>query len=110
MNTLILRRSAVALVIGLFTALPSGCAVTGGGYGYDESVGVGVDYYEPYGADYGGWAPGYRVGPPRGRRGGPDHRGGGGGSRPSPHAYRPAPASHPMPSIPSGSRSGGGRR
>lgn len=89
----ILRWSATALVIGLFTVLSSGCVVPDGGYGYGGGVAVGVDYYEPYGANYGGWGPGYQVGPFRG--GG--HPAGHGGS----HAYRSAPASHPMPSIPS---------
>jgi hypothetical protein len=96
MNTLLLRGTAIAIVMGLLAILSYGCAVSGGGYGYD---GGGLDYYEPYGVDYGGWGPGYRVAPFR--DGG--QRSGGGG-----HAYRAAPASHAMPSIPSGSRSGGG--
>ena len=107
-----LRWSAIAFVIGLFTVLSSGCAVTGGGYGYgyDGGVGIGLDYYEPYGAyggwgpGYGGWGPGYHVGPFRDGAHRPDR----GGGHPPPHAYRSAPASHPMPSIPS--RSGGSRR
>lgn len=103
MNTLIYRWSAIAFVIALFMLLVSGC-VAGGGYGYDGNVGVGVDYYEPYGADYGGWEPGYQVGPVRG-----GHHGSVGGPASS-HAYRSAPASHSMPSIPSNSRSGGSRR
>jgi hypothetical protein len=48
-----------------------------------------VDYYEPYGAVYGGWGPGYHVAPFRGGA----HRGAGGGGT---HAYRSAPASHSM--------------
>lgn len=77
----------------------AGCVVPGG-YGYDG--GVGVDYYEPFGTEYGGWGPGYLVGPGRGgdRRGGD---GGGGG-----HAYRSAAGSRSAPSIPTGGRSGGG--
>jgi hypothetical protein len=74
--------------------LLNACEVTG--VGVEGTVGVGYDagYYEPYGYDYGGWGPGYLVGPGRGgdRRG--DH----------PHSYRPAPASRPTPSIPRGSR------
>ena len=102
----LLRMSALTFFIGMFALLSSGCAVTGGGYGYDDGVGVGVglDYYEPYGNDYGGWGRGYHVGP---SRRGDDHRPperGGGHS--APHAYRSAPASHSMPSIPSGSRGG----
>lgn len=80
-------------------ALLQACAVTG--VGIDGTVGVGYDagYYEPYGYEYGGWGPGYRVGPGRGgeRRGGYH----GGGGRPSGHPnYRPAPSSRPSPSIP----------
>ena len=107
MNVLLLRWAASALVIGLFTVLSTGCVVTGGGYGYDGGAGIGLDYYEPYGADYGGWGPGYHVAPFRDV----DHRPDRGGGRPAPHAYRAAPASHSIPSIPSrsgGSRSGGG--
>jgi hypothetical protein len=101
-----LRWSVVALVVGLFAALASGCVVTGGGYGYDGGVGIGVDYYEPYGGDYGGWGPGYRVGPSRDG----NHRVDRGGGNPLPHAYRPSPASRSVPSIPSRSRSGAPRQ
>jgi hypothetical protein len=102
MNTLILRFSALTLAIGLCAGVLSGCVAEGGGYGYNDNVavGVGLDYYEPYGAVYGGWGPGYRVAPFRGG----DYHGVRGGAG---HAYRSAPASHAMPSIPSGSR---GRR
>jgi hypothetical protein len=104
---LILRRTAIALFIGGCAALPLACVAPGGGYAYDNGVDVGVDYYEPYGADYGGWDSGYQVGPYRdgGHWGGERGRGGS-----APHGYRSAPASRPMPSIPSGSRSGGSRR
>ena len=105
MNAAHLRWSAIALVIGLFMVLSSGCVVTGGGYGYDGDVGIGVDYYEPYGVDYGGWGPGYRVGPFRDGA----HRPERGSGQPPAHAYKPAPASRSMPSIPSRSRSGGSR-
>ncbi|MFJ2990839.1 hypothetical protein ACIPF8_23540 [Collimonas sp. NPDC087041] len=93
-------------MIGIFAALTAGCAVSDGGYGgygYSGGVGVGLDYYEPFGGDYGGWGPGYQVGP---FRGGGDHRGGGG--RGGQHAFRSAPASHSMPSIPSRGGGGGG--
>jgi hypothetical protein len=100
MNVLRFRQSALALVIGMITFLSSGCAVVGDGYGYNDSVSVGIglwpDYYEPYGSYYGGWGPGYRVGPSRGGSFHPDR----GAGRPMPRAYRPAPASRPMPSIP----------
>ena len=105
MNISLLRWSATAVAIGLFMVLATGCVVAGGGYGYDGGVGIGLDYYEPYGADYGGWGPGYRVGPIRDGAHRPDR----GGGHPPAHTYRPAPASHPMPSIPSRSRSGGSR-
>src|ERR1700690_311661 len=105
MNSILLRGSAIAFVIGLFTVPLSGCVVAGGGYGYDSGVGVGIglDYTEPYGAVYGGWGPGYAVGPVRGGGYRPDR----GGGHPAPHAYRSAPVSHSIPSIPSRSRSGG---
>jgi hypothetical protein len=82
-------------------ALLSACEVTG--VGVDGSVGVGYagGYYEPYGYEYGGWGPGYRVGP---GRGGDRRSDGGGDHRPvaprASHSYRPAPASRPTPSIP----------
>ncbi len=95
-----------ALLLFALAAL-AGCVV--GGYDGDADVGYGVDYYEPYGYEYGGWGPGYGIGPPRRGydrgRDGYDHGGhddGHPGPRPS---YRPAPASRPMPSLPS--RSGG---
>lgn len=101
----ILRWSAIVFVIALFTVLSSGCVVTGGGYGYDGGVGIGLDYYEPVGVDFGSWGPGYRVGPVRDGDHRPDRRGG----NPPPHAYKSPPASHSMPSIPSRSRSGNSR-
>ena len=102
MSTLFQGRSALLVAFGVLIAVACGCAVTDGGYGY-EGGGLGVGYYEPYGAVYGGWAPNYQVAPFRGG----DRRGGGVGQ----HAFRPADGSRGMPSIPSGSRSGGhGRR
>jgi hypothetical protein len=101
MNILASRRSMRGLIVASFAAL-AGCVV-GGGYDGDVGVGVGygVGFYEPGGYDYGGWGPGYAVGPPRRGfdRGRPD-------SHPAPHpaphpAYRPAPTSRPMPSLPS---------
>ncbi len=83
------------------------CTGVGVGVGYEG----GYDYYdggfyEPYGYDYGGWGPGYRVGPPgRGYRGG-------GGPGPGPggrhgvgphgggHPYHSPPAGRSMPSMP----------
>jgi len=96
----------VALGAALLTGL-QGCVVGGGGYddggGYYDGgadVSYDADFYEPYGYDYGGWGPGYRVGPFRGG----DHRPDRGGARGAP-AYRPAAPSRSMPSIPSHSRS-----
>jgi hypothetical protein len=105
MNPELLRRLASALLFCPLLALPVGCAVTGDG---TNSVGVatfGLDYYEPFGYDYGGWGPGYAVGPFRGggerigRRGGPS----------SGQPFRSAGPGRSMPSIPTGPRLGGGR-
>jgi hypothetical protein len=76
------------------------------GVGYDGDVGVAYSpgYIQPYGYEYGGWGPGYVVGPGRGG----DRRG-----ESSSHAYRSAPQSRPTPSIPRAPRgggNGGGRR
>jgi len=80
----IIRRWGVrALGLALLTVL-SACLVPDAGY-----VG-GV--YEPVGSDYGGWGPGYYVGPSRHGERGHEHS--------SPRAYRPAPPSRPAPSIP----------
>lgn len=76
-------RVAAAGLLAL--VMMAACVVGGyGGYGDEGYVG-GV--YEPAGYEYGGWAPGYRVGPPRGGM-----RGSGG---------------RPAPSIPHGARGGG---
>jgi hypothetical protein len=91
---------AGALGLLLLTAL-HGCVVGGGGYyqGGDAEVTYGADFYEPFGYEYGGWGPGYFVGPPRDAE---HHHGHGhfGGSSP----YRPAEPSRSMPSIPTRSR------
>jgi hypothetical protein len=102
-----LRRSATGLALAAFALCSASCIVPDGGYGYNDgaAVGVGVDYYEPYGGYYGGWGPGYRVGPSRGG----DHGGYRGGDHGPPHAYRSAPPSRSMPSIPSRGHSGGSR-
>jgi hypothetical protein len=101
MKATVLRGLTGVLGIALLTLLP-GCVADGGG-AYYEGGGVdvtyGADFYEPWGYEYGGWGPGYWVAP--GRRG--DHRPDWGGR--APPVYRPAPPSHPMPSIPGRSRS-----
>jgi squid-like protein/heterogeneous nuclear ribonucleoprotein A1/A3 len=101
-SNLRLRWSSAAAIAGLLMIVPAGCAVRGGGVAYDG--GYGADYYDSYGADYGGWGDGYYVGPYRngGYRGGDGGRGGS-------HAYRPASGGRGTPSIPTGSRGGGGR-
>ena len=112
MNILLLRWSVRSFVVGSLTVLLAGCVLSDGGYGYgyDDGGGFGATYYEQsYGADYGGWGPGYQVAPYRG--GG--HRPSGGGGHAPAHAYRSAPASRSMPSLPAhggGGRSGGGGR
>ena len=97
MKTSPLRFLLPAILITFVALLVSSCVTAGYGYGGYDGYGGGyaVDYYEPYGGVYGAWGPGYVVGPYRngGGRRGPDHGG---------HTYRSAPASHSMPSIPSG--------
>jgi hypothetical protein len=104
-NNLSLRWLAIAFVLVTLAVLPAGCVVSGG-FGYDNSGGVGVAYYEPVGVYYGGWGPDYRVAPFRGG----DRRLIREGGRGSSHAYRSAPASRSMPSLPSRSGSGGSRQ
>jgi hypothetical protein len=91
-----MRTRCTIMLAGALTAtMLSGCAVEG----VSGSVGVGYagGYYEPYGYDYGGWGPGYAVGPYRGGHGGVYHDRGGGHAP----AFHPAPQGHPMPSLPS---------
>jgi len=103
-NISFLRWLASAFVVCTLTILLHGC-VTGGGYYTDE----GATYYEHYGAAYGNWGPEYHVAPYRDRD--HDHDRGyhprGGDRLPSERAFRSAPASRPVPSIPSQPRSGG---
>lgn len=100
MNSLFLRWPVTAFAIGLFALLLAGCVT--GGYGYGATPGYDLGYYGgPSVANYGGWRPGYQVAP--------YHNGGyhpvyHGGPAPAVHAYRPAPPSRPMPSIPTASR------
>ena len=108
MKAALRRRLPGAFVILLPAALAFGCVAPDGYYG--GAPGYGLDYYEPYGAQYGGWASGYLVAPfreGRGREGEPDYRAEHGGHE-APHAFRAAPAGRVMPSIPSTPRGGGG--
>jgi hypothetical protein len=99
-NRICVRWAAVALGTA-FVTVASSCVGVAGDVGYGGDVGVGVDYYDPGPVIYGGWGPGYHVGP---WRGGDRPRVDAG--RPAPH-YRAAPAGRAMPSIPSRGR---GRR
>ena len=97
-----------ACVVAAVAALGSRCVVDGGGY---YGGGGAPEYYEPSGVVYGGWGPNYHVAPWRddGRHVRPDHPERG-GALPH-HAFRSAPESHSIPSIPSRGRAdGGGRR
>jgi len=87
--------SMIGFACALSFAVLSGCAVEG--VGVDGSVGVDYvgGYYEPYGYEYGGWGPGYAVGPYR------DGHGGYYRDRGHAPAFRPAPRGRSMPSIPS---------
>jgi hypothetical protein len=104
--------SIAAIAAAMFTGL-TGCVTTDGGY----EASYGVDYYEPYGYEYGRLHPGYHVAPPRRD---PNDRQGRENrqppvrvdnrptqpparvdNRPSRPAYQPAPPSRPAPSIPS---------
>lgn len=100
MTALFFRRSITVMVAGLFSLLVSGCVVPGGEYG----PGFNLGYYQPSGITYGGWGSGYDVGPVRGGQVYGYPRGG----RAAPYAYRAAPASRPIPSIPSRGRPRGG--
>jgi hypothetical protein len=89
------RRTVIRIVTGaLGAALLASCAVDG--VGVDGSVGVGYvgGYYEPYGYDYGGWGPGYAVGPYRGGHGGWNR------DRGHAPAFRPPSGGRGMPSLP----------
>ncbi len=104
--TTMLRWSSITC-LGASLLLSVGCAVTDGGYGPGYDVGVDAGYYEPGEIDYGGWGPDYYVGPYRDGYGYGGRGGYGGGRRSGRHAYRAAPSSRSMPSVPSGRRSGG---
>ena len=61
MNPRVNRRSMGGLIALLFAAI-AGC-VAGGAYDGGVDVGYGVDFYDAGGYEYGGWGPGYGVGP-----------------------------------------------
>lgn len=110
MNILLLRWLGLAFVVLTLTVLLSGCVLVGGEYGYYDDGDIGVTYYEPPVVEYGGWGHSYYVAPFYGdehRHEVEHHTTSRGGH--TARAYRSAPASHSMPSIPSRSRSGGSR-
>ena len=93
------RGAVIALLVGLNTLWLASCAVNDGGYGYSTDVRIGLDYYDPWMGDYGGWGPGYRVGPPQRIMPRPDFN----STHPPPPraSYWTAPGVRPIPSIPS---------
>ena len=108
MTRLRARAASIAVLLVLNTSWLAGCAVTDGGNAYRTDVRIGLDYYDPWFGDYGGyggWGPGYRVGPPRQIMPRPDFDRG----RPPRGGFRPAPGAHPIPSIPTRPHPGGPR-
>jgi hypothetical protein len=94
------RWSTGALAAGLLAFL-AGCVATVGGYDSMEGS-YGVGYYEPYGHVYGAWPSSYHVAPPRRDRDRDAQiRSPREGSRSPRPAYRPAPPSRGLPSLPS---------
>jgi hypothetical protein len=100
-----IRRRWPLLLLGAFVLAavafmsPIGCVASAGVYAGDYDG----DYY--YGAPgyvvYDGWGPTYHVGPPRGDHDHhDDHHDGHGSGHQAPPAYRPAPPSRAVPSIP----------
>ena len=105
-------RLIAAAVLALLVTRLTGCTsgAVGVSAGYDEywdgpNYAYGVDYFYAPPVFYGDWGPGYYVGPPR--YGAYPHGFPHGEGRPP--AFRPAPESRPVPSIPSGPRGGGMR-
>jgi hypothetical protein len=103
-------RRPTAAPIMLLAALSLGCVAEGGYYG--AAPAYGVDYYGPYGYDYGAWGPSYLVAPYRDRdhdRGfDRDRRRAVERGREAPHAFRAAPAGRAVPSVPSVARPAAG--
>jgi|SRR5665213_2968108 len=91
-------RRLIASACGAASLVILYACVAGGGYGDGAEVSYGADFYEPFGYEYGGWGPNYRVGPPHGGERRPEHSG---GAHPHPPAYHPAAPSRSVPSIPS---------
>jgi hypothetical protein len=118
-------RLVSAAVLGVLLTQLASCE--GGTVGVSASYpdaywdGPAYDYYPDYfygpPVIYGGWGPGYYVGPPRWDghpHDGDGHPHDGAGQAPQfPHdgrpGFRPSPPGRPAPSIPSGPRGGGTR-
>ena len=96
MRAALARRSGAAFVIAMLAVVVSGCVVPGGYVG----GGYGIGYYQPAGIAYGGWAQGYQAAP---FRAGNYHPPAPPRGHAPPHAYKSAPPSRNVPSIPSGS-------
>jgi hypothetical protein len=93
------------LLLLLLLSPLAGCI--GGAHG--SSLDYGVGFYRPYGYTYGGWDPGYFVGPPRRPPLVGPHPGGprwGMGSRPGRPGMGPRPPTRALPSIPEQPRGG----
>jgi hypothetical protein len=101
MSAVFLRRSLMFLVAAAMTAMFSSCALHVDGRGYDGERDYWDGYYYPPDVDYGGWGHDYHVAPERHEDNRPRKEEG----HESEHAYRPAPVHHPVPTIPSKSRS-----
>ena len=100
MKTTSLRWVTGAFAAALLVAA-AGCIATGGYYDDSYGASYGVGYYEPYGHVYGHWPSNYRVAPPRRDRDRDvrpqtTHP----VSRPRPPAYRPAPPTRKLPTLP----------
>lgn len=110
-------RGAVAAVLTLLLSQLTSCA--GGtvgvsaaypdGYWGEPAYGYDLDYFYGPPVIYGGWGPGYYVGPPRWAGRPPAWGGRPPGPGGHPPGFRPAPPGRPLPSIPSAPRGGGMR-
>ncbi len=96
-----LRLMSKIVLAAASLAVMAGCVATPGYGGSSIEVGYSVGFYEPAGYVYGDWPSSYHVAPPR-----PDHDRNAyvgashPGRSPSRPAYRPAPPSRQLPSLP----------
>jgi hypothetical protein len=99
-----LRQRSTAVLAAASLAFLAGCWASlgdNGGVGVGVAVPYGVDLYEPSGYEYGRWPSTYYVAPPRVYRDHDDHRVSRDRNRAQKPAFRPAPHSRPVPSLPS---------